>query len=1004
MKNFLSSPFPATRWLALAACLLTGTLAAQQATVTGRVIDAESQEPLIGVNILIKNTLSGTISDYDGNYVLDVPSLTDTLVFSYTGYEAQDIPIAGRTQIDVVLRVKQELLQEVVVIGYGVQRKEDVTGAISTLKADEIIRIPNANVEQSLQGKVAGVQVTPVSGRPGEGAAVRIRGVGTFNDASPLYVVDGMLLDDISFLNPNDIQDINVLKDASATAIYGSRGANGVIIITTKRGTSEGRNTFNVDAYYGTQQVVRKIDLANGQEYATLANEVNLNEGRNPAYPNPEVFGEGTDWQDVIFRTAPIQSYQLSANGAFDRINYNLSANYFQQDGIIRGSDFNRLTLRLNAEYKLTEAVTVGHNLAFANSHSTFGPEVLTDAYRVAPIFAPYDSLGNFTNTSPVANAEAEIFYLDNNIRQAQRTVGNLYLDIDFLEHFTLRSSFGLDLENGDSRNFVPEFVVSPIQQNLESFIYRRFDKNRTWLWENTLTYQQTFGNHNLTVLGGITAQDNRYEFLEGGRQNVPDDQEELYYLSAGDVQTQTNNNRASEWAMLSYLFRVNYALLNRYLVTVSFRADGSSRFGSDRRYGYFPSFALGWRITDEPFMEDQRLFSRLKLRGGWGQTGNDKISNYPGRPTVTYNLNTVFGGTETLNTGASIVQLANPEVQWESTTQLNIGLEMGFLNDRLQAEIDFYRRVTEGILLEIAIPSYVGVDAPPFVNAADILNRGFDFKVDWRDRIGPKFSYNLGFVGSTVYNETLALGQGKEVLDGGGIGYNGILGTRTVLGQPVGSYFGYIVEGIFQNQQDLDTYPRRGNEKPGDLRFADINGDSVITDLDRTFIGDAIPNFIYGFSAGFNIAGFDLVVEFNGQSGSQVWNSKKGARFGTYNFEASYLDRWTGEGTSNSEPRVTNGGHNYEPSQRFIESGDFLRLRSVVLGYTLPQSVLDRLHLQRLRLYVSGTNVATWQNYSGYTPEIAGNNGGQDVLSAGIDRGIYPIAKTWTFGLNLSF
>jgi len=1004
MRILQTSPSPVQRQLLLLCAFFLTIGVSAQHTVNGTVLSAEEEEALIGVNILVKGTDSGTITDIDGSYQVEAPSPSDTLVVSYVGYKTLEVPINGRSTIDINLSLQLEVLEEVVVVGYGVQRKSDLTGSVSTLKPEEVTRIPNANVEQSLQGKIPGVQVTPVSGEPGAGAAIRIRGVGTFNNASPLYVVDGMLLDNIDFLNPNDIESINVLKDASATAIYGSRGANGVIIITTKKGTAQGRTAFNFDSYYGWQEPVTTIDLVNASQYAQLANEVSVNQGGDIVYDNPDAFTESTDWQDVIFRTAPQQSYQLSANGAYENISFNLSANYFQQDGIIRGSDFDRITLRLNAEYQLRENVTFGHNVTFVNSNRNIAPGVLTSAYRAAPIFAPRDSAGNFTDTNPVGNPEASLFYLDNNVGQTNRTVGNLYAEIDILPELQFRSSFGLDLENSESRNFAPVFFVSPLQQNEESNLFRGFNKRRNWLWENTLTYTQDWGIHALTGLAGVTAQENRFEFLNGSRRNIPEDQEELFYLNAGDVETQANSNGAAEWSMFSYLFRVNYSLLDRYLFTASFRADGSSRFGPENRFGYFPSFAVGWRIMDEPWMENQRVFSRLKLRAGWGVIGNDKISEYPGRPVVTPNLNAVFGRNQTLQTGASIVELANPEVRWESTEQYNLGLELGFLDDRLLAEIDLYQRVTDGILLQIEIPDYVGVDAPPFVNAADILNSGVDFKLDWRERVNDKFSYNLSFIGSTVYNETLELGQGKEALDGGGLGYNGILGTRTVVGQQVGSFFGYKVEGIFQNEADLEQFPTRGGEVPGDLRYADINGDGVITGADRTFIGDAIPDFTYGFTLGANYAGFDLTVEFNGQTGVSIWNAKKAARFGIYNFEVSYLDRWMEPGSSTTEPRVTNGGHNYLPSERFIENGNFMRLRNIVLGYTLPAELTQRANISNLRFFVSGTNLVTWTDYSGYTPEIAGQNGGQDVLSAGIDQGVYPIPKTVTLGLNVGF
>jgi TonB-linked SusC/RagA family outer membrane protein len=989
------------RWRLLSIMLCWGWIAhSQPVTVSGRVISAGDQETLIGVNILIKGTGRGTITDFDGNFELEVPSLNDTLIFSYVGYPTKEIPLAGRTRLEIVMEAQQMFIEEIVVVGYGVQRKSDLTGAISTLKSEEIQRIPLGNVEQALQGKIAGVQVTPISGEPGRGAVVRIRGTGTLNDASPLYVVDGMLLDNIDFLNPSDIESVEVLKDASATAIYGSRGANGVIIVTTRKGVHR-QTVFTFNTYHGFQEVLRRIDLANGEQFATLANEVAINEGRQPLFANPAEFGEGTDWQDVVFRAAPIQNYQLSANGGSENVLFNVSANYFGQQGIVRGSDFDRITLRINNEYKFTPFVSLGHNLAFVNQRRQIGPDVITSVYRaepIVPVFNEDGSFGDATVRVPVSNAEAQIFYNNNN-EFDNRLVGNAYLDFHFLRHFTFRSNLGLDLNYGQGKSFVPVFEISPtsLQRNEESSLNVRSSRAQSWLWENTVTYNRVWNNHRLNVLAGITAQEFSFESLGGGRRNFLGETEEFFYLNAGETETQTNFNIGEEWSMASYLFRLNYTLLDRYLFTASVRADGSSRFGRENRWGVFPSFALGWNIMNEPFMDDFRLFSRLKLRGSWGRIGNDKIGAYSGRPTVTSNLNAVFN--RQLQPGASIVSLANPFIKWEETVSSNVGVEMAFLQNRLQVEVDIYRRVTNDILVNVPIPSYVGADQSPVVNAAKVANQGLDLSLSWRQSRG-KFNYSFGLVGSTVHNEVLALGDGQEEIFGGPLGIGGRLGTRTVVGQPIGAFYGFQVAGIFQNQQDLERFPKRGVERPGDLRFVDINGDGIIDPNDRVMIGNPIPSLIYGFNFGVGYAGLDFVAEFNGQAGYKIFNAKKMARFGTYNFESSFLDRWTGEGTSDREPRVTNGGHNYEPSERFLEDGSFMRLRALQIGYSPPRTLLERVRLSNVRVYLNATNLITWTNYSGYSPEISTNS----VIDVGIDRGIYPLAKIFTVGLDANF
>lgn len=977
-------------------------LQAQEVKVSGTVLSEEDGQPLIGVNILIKDTSTGTITDFDGGYELTVPNPDVTLVFSYIGYQPQEVELAGRSSLDLVMQPAGELLDEVVVVGYGTQRRSDLTGAISSVKAEELQRIPSANLEQALQGRVSGVQVTPISGEPGAGAVIRIRGTGTLNDASPLYVVDGMLLDDISFLNINDVESVEVLKDASATAIYGSRGANGVIIITTQKGQNQ-EAVFSASAYYGVQQVLKQIDMVNGAQFAELANEVAVNEGRQPLFADPASFGEGTDWQDVIFQPAAIENYQFSVNGGSERMLYNISLNYFGQEGIVRGSDFQRLTLRLNNEYTLSDRISFGHNIAMVYTQRDIAANVVPTAYRAEPIVPVRDSLGNFGDATvrvPVSNPEAQIFYNNNN-DFGYRTVGNAYVDVRLPANLVFRSSMGIDLETTQGKNFVPQFEVSPtsLQRNDVSRLSVNQGRTFSWLWENTLTYSKEWADHRLNLLGGITAQEFTFENLGGNRINFPGETPEFYFLNAGETLGQTNFNTSFSWSMLSYLVRANYTLMDRYLFTASYRVDGSSRFGVNNRYGHFPSVAVGWNVSNEAFMYDVDFISRLKLRGSWGQVGNDKIGAYAGRPTVTTNLNTVLGRDPQLINGASIVSLANPSIKWEANTQTNVGFELGLLDNRLTAEVDYYNRVTNDILVAVPIPDYVGADAFPVVNAARLRNQGFDFSLGWRESRG-KVGYNFNLVASTVDNEVLSLGEGQDAIFGGALGIGGQLGTRTVVGQPIGSFFGYKVEGVFQTQEEIDASPNWGRERPGDLRYADINGDGVINSDDRTFIGSSIPTFIYGFSAGMEVGAFDFAIDFNGQSGNKIINAKKMARFGTYNFETSFLDRWTGEGTSDSEPRVTNGGHNYELSERFLEDGTFMRLRSLQLGYSLPRRLLDQIRLARLRVYANATNLITWDNYSGYTPEITSGS----VIAVGIDQGVFPIAKLFTVGLDVTF
>lgn len=978
--------------------LTSGGLFAQH-QVSGTVVD-ELNEPLVGAIVTVSGTTRGAYTDEIGRFTISSPSPSDSLVISYFGYERKTIAIDGNSDLAIVLLEAPFTTEEYVVIGYGRVKKSDLTGAVTRIDAEDVGKIPNASVSQLLQGKAAGVQVTPSSGAPGAGAVIRIRGVGTLNNASPLFVVDGMLLDDIDFLNPNDISSIEVLKDASATAIYGSRGANGVVIITTKGGTA-GDNRISIQAYEGFQDVIRTINLANANEYAILSNELAANEGRTATFADPSVYGEGTDWQDVIFDRAAIRSYQLAFSGGSDKMIYRISGDYFKQDGIIRDGSFDRISLRVNNEYNVKPYLTVGHNLGLIYSTRIGEAGILGNAYRADPTIAPFDSLGEFSNTTvnaPVGNAEASIFY-NNNKSFSYRAVGNVYADLNFLKHFTFRTSLGVDVNAGFFKSFTPVFFVSPIQQNQESRLTAGLDRSQNLLWENTLSYIREWDNQRLSVVTGVTAQTFAFENLGGSRINFPGETEEFFFLNAGEIEGQTNYNSSFEWAMLSYLARANYSIKDRYLFTASIRRDGSSRFGANYRYGNFPSVAIGWNIAEEIFWSPIEIVNRLKFRASWGVIGNDKIGSYASIPVVTSNLNAVFGPDESLNTGASLTTLANPDLRWESTSQLDIGLEFGLWDDRLSGEIDYYERTTNDILVGVPIPAYIGSANNPTINAATVRNSGIDLSLSWRDLLGD-FGYRISGMLSTVNNEVLELGEGNEEIFGGGLGVGGLLGTRTVPGLPIGAFYGYQVDGIFQTQEEIDNSPNRGVEVPGDLKLVDVNEDGAISTDDRTYLGSPVPTLIYNGELELTYKGIALSVSVYGQRGNKVINAKKMARFGTPNFETTYLDRWTGEGTSNTEPRITNGGHNYEPSERFLEDGAFTRIRNIQLGYDLPALITSRIGMKQVQIYVSGSNLFTWQTYSGYTPEITSGS----VIAVGIDQGVYPISKIWTTGINIQF
>jgi len=974
-----------------------------QHQISGTVTDEVTEEPLMGVNIVIEGTTIGTSSGPEGQFQLNVPSPDQVLIFSFIGYQTKEVNIDGRSEINVSLAEIELVGEDLVVVGYGTQRRRDVTGSVSRVSGERISRIATQSVDQALQGVAAGVQVTPASGAPGAGSVIRIRGVGTLGDASPLFVVDGMTTDNINFLNPNDIESVDILKDASATAIYGARGANGVILITTNRSTLERPAEFNINYYRGFQNVARTVPVANAREYAMLANEAAANEGNAPPFSNPDQFGDGTDWQDAIFRTAPIQNLNISASGGTASTSYNISGSYSSQDGIIRENYLDRFSLRLNNEYYISDDFQVGHNLAMVFESYQNAPGVVGNAYRGDPTVPIFTEDGDFSPTdarASVGNPVAQLEYESNNENSRNRLMGNVFLNYYFLESFQFRSNFGVDANRVEGRSFSPIYFVSPIQASEQRSlsVFNNFTTNI--LWENTIQYQQQFQDHRVDLLAGYTVEEFRTENIGGSRIGIVGDDPSLWYLNAGDdSEGVTNTNSAGEWGMESFLGRINYNFMERYLVTATIRRDGSSRFGEDNRYGWFPSFALGWIVSDEQFMPQQDWLTQLKIRGSWGVTGNDKIDFYPGVPTVSGNLNAVFGTDESLNFGALPIGLANPQIRWEETTQLNIGLELDLFDSRLRSEFEYYNRVTDGILVRVPIPGYVGATPSPFVNAAEVKNTGFELTLNWEDTRG-NFMYSVGMNATTINNEVLSLGQGNEDIFGGGVGVGGMLATRTVVGQPIGSFYGYKMDGIFQNQAEADAGPRLGNEEPGDIRFMDLTGDGQITTDDRTFIGSPIPDYLFSFNFELGYRGIDLSAAFNGQYGNDIYNAKKQARFGTPNFERSALNRWTGEGTTNQYPRITDGGHNYNVSDFFIEDGSFLKLQSLTLGYTIHPDLTTRLGMRNLRVYANANNLFTLTSYDGYTPEVTSGS----VIASGIDDAFYPFARTITFGISASF
>jgi len=988
--------------------ILTGNsfVFAQNRVVTGKVTGSDTGETLPTATVVVKGTTRGVITDMNGNYQIEILPGDAMLVFSFVGYEPQEVEIGNQTVINVTLKIKSSTLEEVVVIGYGTVRKSDLTGSVGSIKAKELTKITSLNAEQSLQGKVAGVQVTTTSGAPGATPSVRIRGVGTFNNSSPIYVVDGVILDNISFLNTADIESMEILKDASATAMYGSRGANGVILVTTKSGTiGEEKTNFSYSGEYSIQTLTKKIDLLNGKEFATLANEI----PGEPDYNNIDAV-PNTDWQDMIFHVAPINNHQLSAWGASKRSTYYIGIGYFNQKGIIDKSGYERVTLKLNNTYNLTDYLKFGNNITISPYSQQNEPGVVFQSYRAWPTLLPYREDGSFAGVQGVGNPMANIEY-SNSFNKGIRAVGSMFTEATFLKSFTAKTSLGIDAGYNKSENFSPVFTVlyfdgtESMQKHTKSSLYKGTSDNVTWLWENTLNYNQSFEKHSINAIAGYTMQNTNAEYLNASGENIIRDGSDFWYLqynniAGSGVNGGFNNGVDGYYSMISFLARANYSYNNKYIFTATFRRDGSSKFATENRFSNFPSFAAGWNISEESFMKKHAEISKLKLRASWGKIGNEKIA-YSNRFSLTQDLITVFGIGDILYPGVSYGRSGNPDLKWEVTTQTDIGLEIGLFTNKLTGEFDYYNRITDDILVDLSTPGFLGNGQGQKItfNAGKVLNRGFEGNINWRDKVG-EVSYSIGILASTIHNEVLSVGGSSGIdslLYGGNI--KGFL-TQSREGLPIGSFYGYKTDGIFQNQAELDAYPHTGDASVGDLRRVDVNGDHVINDQDRTFLGSPIPKFIFGFNAEASYKKFDVSFSLQGQTGNKIFNAKEFIRPDAYNFEQHVMDRWTGEGTSNSEPRATFGGYNYIPSDKFIQDGSFLRLRSVVIGYTLSKTFSQKIHVQEFRVYVKGNNIYTLTKFTGYTPEI----GSGDVLSNGIDTGIYPITAVYSFGVNLTF
>lgn len=987
-------------------------IATAEQTVSGRVTD-EKGEALPGVSVSLKGTTRGTSTDNTGRFQLVVPGPEAVLVFSYIGYANQEITVGNRQSFDVKLVSDEQNLNEVVVVGYGTQRKSDITGSLSSVSAKEIRATPITGVGQALQGRAAGVFVTQASNAPGGGVSIRVRGGNSINAGNePLYVIDGFPVynENGPNLNPNDIESMEILKDASATAIYGSRGANGVVLITTKRGKS-GQNRIELETYYGIQNVRKQIPMLNAREYAQLVNEAQVNAGRPVVFTDQQLssFGEGTNWQNEIFRQAPMQNYQLTASGGNDKTRYAISGNYFDQQGIIINSKFDRGSLRFNFDHKLNDKVSLGTNLNIVRTRTFAVP---TDADGGNGASVVYAAL-NFSPTQPVYNPDGSLVVFNtpgriqigspvaqalgtSNQTVGTRLLGNVFVDYKILPGLSFRTSFGTDLNYSKNSFYISRLTASGAQLGGQGAIQNNQSSN--WLNENTLTYVKSFNTvHNLTLLAGYTMQGNRFESVRASAQGYANDI--LTFNNLGGASTPLiPTSSASDWQLNSYIGRANYDYNGKYLVTATVRADGSSRFGAGNKWAVFPSGSFAWRISEESFLKANPVINDLKLRLSYGLSGNQEIGQYQSLATLgTQNAN--FNNTVAIGIGPT--RVANPDLRWETTAQANIGIDVGLWNNRISVTADVYEKKTTDLLLSVPLP-FVSGYASALQNLGSIRNRGVELGINSTNTTGA-FRWTTSFNIAGNRNKVLDLGNQREFPAGESSGHLQLPNSGLVrVGEQIGLFYGLKSNGIFQNQAEVDASAQK-TAKPGDIRYIDQDGNGAINQSDRVILGYAQPKFFGGLTNTFSYKGFELMVFMQGTSGNSIFNINRfelESLTGVSNQSRRVLDRWTPTNPSTTMPRANAVGNAYVISDRQIEDGSYLRVKNVNLSYTLPQALTKRAKLNNVKVYVSAQNLLTFTNYTGFDPEV--NRYGQNTLSQGTDYGSYPGSRIFLGGLVL--
>ncbi|MCU4162904.1 SusC/RagA family TonB-linked outer membrane protein [Carboxylicivirga caseinilyticus] len=1002
---------------------------AQTKTISGIVKD-DQNIPLPGVNVTVKsNPSEGTITSVNGSYTIEVNS-GEVLVFSFIGMVSQEVQVGDQTEINVKLEPEYFGLDEVVAVGYGVQKKSDITGSVSSVNAEALENQPVASAATLLQGRASGVMVTQTSGAPGSGLSVRVRGTGTVNNSSPLYVVDGIFLDDISFLNSSDVSNMEVLKDASATAIYGSRGANGVVLITTKTGKSEDVKV-QLELMSGVQQAWKKPNLMNSSDWLEIYNQSQNNAAAftgSSAYTSLNLLSPSdnvnntTNWFDEVTQTGKIYKANATISRGSEKSNSLISVGYFKNEGIVLNSAYERLNARINNNYFMGDKWEAGFNVAIANENSDQVTSnaisgVLTLAQRLDPLTPVYQESGEYAST-PYSDLANPVAQLNRDVYNAKvlSILARSYVQFEPVKNLFLKSALSLNLRRTKSKTYYPTYNYGNELRTVNSISKQTSDTDGV-LSENTIRYIFSKEKHNLTVLGGFTAEQTKYEYLGAARNNVPNDSEELQYISAStDLESTTAWNSGTDIRMFSYLARVNYDFAGKYFLTASFRRDGSSVFGPDKRMGNFPSMSFGWRLRDEAFMDwlSEDLVNRIMLRAGWGRVGNAKIDPYSFTSTVQSSdarveYSYVFGDQE--QAGAAPVKMANTEVQWETVESTNFGIDLAFLQDKISLSADYFVKQTKDMLVQIPIAEYAGYDGSPYVNAGTVENKGIEFDLGYRGKIGNDLKFNVNLNASHIKNEVTSLGGGVPIVSGS-VSLVGSV-TRTAEGLPIGAFYGYEVEGVFQTDGEVASSPQAGDPiGAGDFRFKDQwtdkdndgvleEPDGVLDANDRVMIGSPIPDWYYGLNIDLEYKNWDMTLFFQGVAGNEIFNGFKYYNYADYKRFAlteDYKNHWTAANGSNSMfgLNAATTEYNLKQSDFYIEDGSYVRLKNFQLGYTFRNITP---WLSNVRLYFSGQNLLTFTKYSGLDPEIGGG-----TLTQGIDYGTYPQSRTYSFGASVTF